>query len=367
MKIPFLDFKGMHDPIQASLIAAATRVIQSNWYIAGAELQKFEAAYAAFNETQFTIGAGNGLDALKIALHTLDIEAGDEVIIPSNTYIATALAVTQTEGRPVLIEPDPETYNINPALIEAAITSRTRFIMPVHLYGQPCQMDLITEIAKTHGLYVIEDNAQAQGARFKGIKTGAWGHINATSFYPGKNIGALGDGGALTTNDVTLATKARSWGNYGSQKKYFNEYKGYNSRLDEIQAALLSVKLIQLDQWNRERQEIAANYDKAFSNLEWLHTPIIASGAESVYHLYVIRTSFRDALQSHLNAHGIGTLIHYPIPIHLQEAYTDSGWQKGQFPIAEQLSKEVLSLPIYPGLTSNQQDYVIEKILNFQR
>lgn len=367
MTIPFLDFRGMHEPIQAALIEAATRVIQSNWYISGSELQKFEAAYAAFNETRFAVGAGNGLDALKIALRVLDIQPGDEVIIPSNTYIATALAVTQTGGKPVLVEPDPETYNINPKLIEAAITPRTRFIMPVHLYGQPCQMDLITEIAQKHGLFVIEDNAQAQGARFNSIKTGAWGQINATSFYPGKNIGALGDGGALTTHDATLATKARSWGNYGSQKKYFNEYKGYNSRLDEIQAALLGVKLAQLDLWNQERQSIASKYTKSLSGLAWLQTPLIATGAESVYHLYVIRTPFRDDLQSYLNDQGIGTLIHYPIPIHLQEAYMGFGWLKGQFPIAEQLSQEVLSLPIYPGLTTTQQDYVIEKILNFQR
>lgn len=335
------------------------------WYILGEEVNAFEKAYAAFNQTQYAIGISNGLDALHIALRTLEIGQGDEVIIPSNTYIATALAVSYAGATPVFVEPDAATYNINPEAIEAAITKHTKAIMPVHLYGQACDMTAIMAIAEKHGLHVIEDNAQAHGATWTGKITGSWGAINATSFYPGKNLGALGDAGALTTHSEALANKAAMLRNYGSQKKYYNEALGFNSRLDECQAAFLSIKLKYLMEWTQQRQAIAARYQAALSGIEAITVPYCHPQATHVYHLYVIRCAERQALQQALTEKGIGTLVHYPVPPHLQEAYQHLGYKKGAFPIAEQLADTMLSLPLWPGMNEEQVDYVIAAINNF--
>jgi dTDP-4-amino-4,6-dideoxygalactose transaminase len=365
MKIPFLNFNPIHSNIKQEILNAFEDVYDSNWFVLGEKVKKFEDAYAVFNNTKHVVGVSNGLDALFIALKTLNIKQGDEVIVPSNTYIATWLAVTYTGATPIPIEPDIETYNINPALIKVAITDKTKAIMPVHLYGQSCEMDEIMAIAKKHNLYVIEDNAQAQGATFNGKLTGSFGDINGTSFYPGKNLGALGDAGAVTTDNSELAIKAEVLRNYGSQKKYYNEVIGYNMRLDECQAAFLSVKLQYLQTWTKQRQEIAAWYDELLSDIEGLVLPKIHSDATHVYHLYVVRTKQRDALQAYLTQHDIGTLIHYPVPPHLQNAYKDLGYQQGSFPIAEELANTSLSLPMYPGITKEQIIFIANKLREF--
>lgn len=351
--IPFLNFAPMHDSIRSEMEEAFRRVYESNWFIMGRELATFEKEYAEYNDTRFGIGVSNGLDALSLSLRALAIGPGDEVIVPSNTYIATALAVTHVGATPVFVEPRMETYNIDPDRIPAAITSKTRAIMPVHLYGQACEMDRIMAIAEEHGLYVVEDNAQAHGARWKGILTGSFGHVNGTSFYPGKNLGALGDGGAITTDDQELAAKITTLRNYGSKVKYYNEVIGYNNRLDELQAAFLRVKLQHLDEWTRRRHEIAGWYNDALKDIPGITLPYIAPGATHSYHLYVIRTKDRDELQALLKEHGIGTLIHYPVPPHLQQAYQVLGNKEGDFPIAEEMAKTVLSLPIWPGMTKD--------------
>lgn len=365
MKIPFVSFEHMHKPIKAEIMLAFESFYESNWFVLGERVKQFENEYAVFNNVNQVIGVSNGLDALFIALKTLGIGDGDEVIVPSNTYIATWLAVTYTGATPVPVEPDINTYDINPALIEAAITNKTKAIMPVHLYGQSCEMDEIMAIAKKHNLYVIEDNAQAQGATFKGKLTGSFGDINGTSFYPGKNLGALGDAGAVTTDDTELAAKAEVLRNYGSQKKYYNEVIGYNMRLDECQAAFLSVKLKYLESWTKQRQEIASWYNELLCDVEGLILPKIHSAATHVYHLYVVRTEQRDALQAYLTQHEIGTLIHYPVPPHLQNAYKDLGYQQGSFPIAEELANTSLSLPMYPGITKEQIIYIVYVIKKF--
>lgn len=357
----------MHGPIRKELLDAATRVIDSGNYILGPEVHSFEQDFARFCQVDHAIGVGNGLDALHLALRTLDIGPGDEVIVPSNTYIATLLAVSYTGATPVLVEPRDETANLNPEGIAAAIRSNTKAIIPVHLYGQSCEMEAIVQIADQYGIYVIEDNAQSQGAVCHGRRTGSWGHVNATSFYPGKNIGALGDGGALTTNNAIWANQARKWRNYGSSVKYYNEVKGYNSRLDELQAALLSVKLARLDNWNKERQRLAARYNDGLSSVADIQLIQVADHCSSVYHLYPIRTSRRDELQQALQKSGIGTLIHYPVPPHLQAAYNDFGWKSGQFPIAERHASTLLSLPLFPGLKDDEQDRIMETIQSFYK
>jgi dTDP-4-amino-4,6-dideoxygalactose transaminase len=341
----------MHSAIKAEMQEAFNRVYDSNWFVLGKEVEQFETAYASFNQVKHTVGLSNGLDALHLALKACGVGVGDEVIVPSNTYIATVLAVSYVGATPVFVEPNKETYNIDPNRIETAITSKTKAIMPVHLYGQACEMTAIMELVKKYKLYVIEDNAQAQGASFDGIITGSWGDINATSFYPGKNLGALGDAGAVTTNSDELAQKVRVFRNYGSQKKYYNEVIGHNMRLDELQAALLSVKLKKLYEWTAQRQQIAAWYDEALKDVEGIVLPKIAEGATHVYHLYVIRTNKRDELQKYLHDKCVGTLIHYPIPPHLQEAYKDLGCKKEDFPIAEEIADSALSLPLWPGMT----------------
>ncbi|HMG15960.1 MAG TPA: DegT/DnrJ/EryC1/StrS family aminotransferase, partial [Saprospiraceae bacterium] len=304
-------------------------------------------------------------DALHIALKTLNIGLNDEVIVPSNTYIASALAVSFTGAKPVFVEPNENTYNINPSLIEDKITSKTKAILPVHLYGQACEMDLIIELAEKYNLNIVEDNAQAQGAMYRNMKTGSMGIINGTSFYPGKNLGALGDAGAITTNSSELDKKARSWRNYGSPQKYYNDVLGFNSRLDEIQAALLTLKLEHLDKWIIVRQRIAARYLNNLGKCDWLKLPVTAQNATHVYHLFVITTVQRDKLQAYLQKNGIDTLIHYPLPPHLQQAYKHLNLIKGDLPIAEKLANECLSLPMYIGLTDQEVDYVCDIILKF--
>lgn len=333
----------------------------------GENVKEFEKQYASFNKVNYCVGVSNGLDALHLSLKTLEIGEGDEVIVPSNTYIASLLAVSYVGATPVLVEPDKQTYNIDPQKIEIAITSKTKAIMPVHLYGQACQMEAIMEIAKKHNLKVIEDNAQSQGALFNGKPTGSWGDINGTSFYPGKNLGALGDAGGVTTNDEALMIKASMLRNYGSNKKYHNEVVGFNMRLDECQAAFLNVKLKYLAEWTQQRQTIAQWYFEALEGIEEIILPKTALGATHVYHLFVIRALNRDQLQTHLNENGIGTLIHYPIPPHLQKAYQHLGFKKGDFPIAEEIANTCLSLPIWPGMTKEIVDNIAGVIRKFYK
>ena len=366
MNVPFLSFEPQHVPLREAMTAAFVRVYDSYWYVLGQEVQQFEHEYGAFNEVGHAVGVANGLDALVLALRVLKIGPGDEVIVPSNTYIATWLAVTQVGATPVPVEPDSATSNLDPARIEAALTPRTRAIMPVHLYGQACRMVEIMDIATRHGLSVVEDNAQAQGAAFAGQLTGSFGHVNGTSFYPSKNLGALGDAGAITTNDAGLAQKVRVLRNYGSSQKYYNEVVGYNSRLDELQAALLRVKLPELPEWTRQRQQIAARYDQHLAGIANLHLPAVAEGATHVYHLYVVHTPHRAALQQHLTAEGIGTLIHYPVPPHLQQAYQSMHLPAGRFPIAEELAATCLSLPLWPGMTEAHVAAVAAAIRSFK-
>jgi dTDP-4-amino-4,6-dideoxygalactose transaminase len=363
--IPFLNFDPMHTAIRAEMHAAFQTVYDSNWFVMGKHVESFEKKYAHFNQVAHCIGVSNGLDALHLALNALGVGEGDEVIVPSNTYIATLLAVSYVGATPVLVEPNINTYNINPSNIEKAITTKTKVIMPVHLYGQACEMDAIMLIAEKYGLYVVEDNAQAHGAAFQNKLTGSFGDVNGTSFYPGKNLGALGDAGAVTTNDDTLAQKIRILRNYGSEIKYHNEVIGYNHRLDEMQAAFLSVKLSYLNEWTKQRQQIAQSYTETLKNIGDLILPVTHPDATHVYHLYVIRTQHRDALQHHLTNHGIGTMIHYPIPPHKQNAYTSLGYQKGDFRIAEEIADTCLSLPIWPGMTNEQIGYVTTTISNF--
>jgi dTDP-4-amino-4,6-dideoxygalactose transaminase len=365
MNIPFLDFSNMHTPISAELTSSFTRVLNKNWFLLGKELDEFESSYAAYNKTKFAIGVSNGLDALHLALQALEIGPGMEVIVPSNTYIATVLAVSYVGATPVFVEPDTQSYNIDPKKIEAAITARTKAIMPVHLYGQACDMEEIMKIAARHSLYVIEDNAQAHGATFNNKITGSWGHLNGTSFYPGKNLGALGDSGAVTTNDADLAQKVRVLRNYGSHKKYYNDVIGHNMRMDEIQAAFLTVKLKYLDSWTEQRQQIAAWYNETLAKAGDLVLPYTTPGATHVYHLYVVQTHYRDQLQQYLTENNIGTLIHYPVPPHLQKAYAHLNYKKGDFPIAEKLADSCLSLPVWPGMEKKHVDFVSAAVLNF--
>lgn len=349
MNIPFLDLNATYLEIQSGIDAAIQRVLDSGWYVLGEEVDAFECEYAAYCEAKYCVGVANGLDALHLALLALGVGAGDEVIVPSNTYIATWLAVSQCGATPVPVEPDAATYNIDPARIEAAITPHTKAILPVHLYGQPADMDPILAIARKHGLKVLEDGAQAHGARYKGKRIGAHGDVVAWSFYPGKNLGAFGDGGAITTDDEDIAERICVLRNYGSRVKYVNDVRGFNSRLDPIQAAVLRVKLKVLDVWNARRASIASRYQTELVNIS-LALPFVPEWAEPVWHLYVVQHAQRDVLQKQLGEAGIGSLIHYPIPPHLQHAYVSAGFVKGQFPIAEQIANNCLSLPIGPHL-----------------
>ncbi len=353
MKIAFLDLKSLYHEMKLELDSAYQRVMESGRYILGSEVESFEKEFAAYCDGQYCIGVSSGLDALHLILRAYDIGPGDEVIVPSNTYIATWLAVSYTGATPVPVEPDERTYNINPALIEASITSNTKAILPVHLYGQPADMDAINKLAGEYNLKVIEDAAQAHGARYKGKRVGALGNAGGFSFYPGKNLGAFGDGGAIVTNDNILADKVRALRNYGSKIKYHNEIMGYNNRLDELQAAFLRAKLKKLDEWNECRKRIAALYLGKLKHIDSLVLPHIMEWADPVWHLFVVRSNNRDALQRYLNDNGIGTMIHYPIPPHLQPAYSDLGYKKGDFPISEAIHSSVISLPMWPGITED--------------
>ena len=358
MNIPFLDLGAAYRELQSEIDAAVARSLASGFYIGGPELESFEVEFAIYCGSTHAVGVANGLDALHLALRAMDVGPGDEVIVPSNTYIATWLAVSQCGAMPVPVEPDARTYNIDPALIEAAITPRTKVILPVHLYGQPADMDPILAIARKHGLRVLEDGAQAHGARYKGQRLGAHGDAVAWSFYPGKNLGAMGDGGAVTTNDPQLADRIRVLRNYGSRVKYVNEVQGYNSRLDPLQAAILRVKLAHLDEWNARRSTIAARYQEGLVDCG-LTLPYVPDWAEPAWHLYVVQHPQRDALQKQMSEAGIGTLIHYPIPPHLQGAYADLRFGKQAFPLAERIHEEVLSLPMFPSMTLEQANQVI--------
>ena len=365
MKIPFVSFLPMEKELDQELRAAFERVYTNSWYIAGKEDEAFEKAFAEFCGVNYCVGTGNGLDALMLALKAIGIKAEDEVIFPSNTYIATALAVTYVGANPVFVEPDIRTFNINPELIEEKITENTKAIMPVHLYGQPCDMDLIMKIAKKYNLYIVEDCAQAHGAKYNGQVIGSFGDAAGFSFYPGKNLGALGDAGAIVTNSKELANKVRVLGNYGSDYKYHHIYQGNNSRLDEIQAAFLSAKLPILDKINKERRRIAELYSEGISN-PLITTPYVPEYAEPVWHIYGIRCDRRDELEKYLNVQGIGTNKHYPIPIHLQECYKNLGFKEGDFPIAEEISSTELSIPMYYGMTDKEIQYVIDKVNEFR-
>lgn len=358
MAVPFLDLHAAYDEVRQEIDTAIARVLDSGWYILGPEVDAFEAEFAEYTGTAHAIGLANGLDALHLALRAMDVGPGDEVIVPSNTYIATWLAVSQCGAVPVPVEPDEVTYNLEPSLIEAAITPRTKVILPVHLYGQPADMDPIMTIARNHGLRVLEDAAQAHGARYKGKRIGGHGDAVAWSFYPGKNLGALGDGGAVTTHDPGLADRIRVLRNYGSRVKYVNEVQGYNSRLDPIQAAVLRVKLAHLDEWNARRGAVARRYLEDLAGLD-LVLPQVPEWAEPAWHLFVVRHRQRDALQRQLAEAGIGSLIHYPIPPHRQQAYAGLGFAQDLFPLASRLADEVLSLPMGPHLATGQADAVV--------
>lgn len=359
--IPFLDLRASYLEIQSELDEAYYRVMQSGWYLLGDELKQFEIEFANYCSVPHAIGVANGLQALELILRAYDIGAGDEVIVPSNTYIATWLAVSYVGATPIPIEPDIHTFNIDPNLIECAITPKTKAILPVHLYGQVADMGAIQIIAEKHGLIVIEDAAQAHGAQFQNRRAGALGHAAGFSFYPGKNLGCFGDGGGITTHDAQLAERLRALRNYGSEIKYHNQEKGINSRLDEVQAAVLRVKLKYLDEWNARRKKIATYYQSELAQLhDRIDLPQVPDHHDPVWHLYVIRHADRDTLQKKLNSFGVHTLIHYPIPPHKQKAYAELSHLN--LPISEKIHSEVLSLPIGPHLSDAQVEYVVEKL-----
>lgn len=366
MKIPFLELAPATAELRDDLDAAYRRVMDSGWYLLGAELAQFESEFAAYCQTAHCVGVANGLDALHLILRAYRIGPGDEVIVPSNTYIATWLAVSYAGATPVPVEPDPRTFNLDPARVERAVTPKTRAIMPVHLYGQPADMDPILAVARQHKLKVIEDAAQSHGARYKGRRTGSLADAAGFSFYPAKNLGALGDGGAITTSDSQLAERLRALRNYGSRQKYHHECFGLNSRLDELHAAFLRVKLRKLDEWNARRRATAARYLSELSSVPSLQLPFVPEYAEPVWHIFAVRDARRpaqrDELQSSLADAGIGTLVHYPIPPHLSGAYSGAGWKPRALPIAEEIADTELSLPMGPHLSPAQQDSVIQAV-----
>lgn len=366
MNVPFATFKPMHNEIIEELNSAYEKVLDKSNFIQGNECKKFEEEFAEYCGVKYCVGVATGLDALFLILKALNVGIGDEVIIPSNTYIATALAVSYTGAKPVFVEPEIETFNINPSRIEEKITSNTKALIAVHLQGRTADMDAINAIAKKHNLKVIEDAAQAHGAKYKGKKAGSLGDAAGFSFYPGKNLGALGDGGCVTTNNKELADKVRALGNYGSDYKYHHIYKGVNSRLDEIQAAFLRVKLSNLDRWNEDRRVTAKKYFEGIKN-PLIKLPLKSTDEfEHIYHVFVIRCDKRDELEKYLNDNGIGTVKHYPIPMHEQECYKDLEIKHGELPIAEEISRTVLSIPMYYGMTDEEINYVIYMINKFK-
>lgn len=364
MQVPFVDLAAQHASIATEINAAVTAVMQKTNFILGEEVTLFEREFATFCDTEYAIGVDSGTSALELILRAFNIGPGDEVITAANTFIASALAISHCGATPVLVDIDPETYNINPALIEQAITPHTKAIIPVHLYGQPADMDVIMGIAQRHGLWVIEDACQAHGATYKGKLAGSLGHAAAFSFYPAKNLGAYGDGGIVVTSDAQIADSVQMLRNYGQRKKYHHSLKGYNRRLDTLQAAVLRTKLPYLAEWNRLRRQHASLYNELLAE-DFAIRPSEAAYAESVYHLYVVRVENRDKMQAYLSNLGISTVIHYPIPIHLQPAYADLGYQRGDFPITEQYADQILSLPMYPELSPEMVKYVAEAINNY--
>ena len=362
--VPFLDLYKINQSYREELITSFERVLDSGWFVLGTEVLKFEASFAEFCGVNHCVGNGNGLEALHLTLRAWGIGPGDEIIVPANTYIATWLAVSYVGATVVPVEPDEMYFNIDPKLIERSITSNTKAIIAVHLYGQPADMLPIMDIAEKYDLKVLEDAAQAHGATYMGKRVGSLGHAAAFSFYPGKNLGCLGDGGCITTNDYSLAEKIRELRNYGSSKKYFNNTKGYNSRLDEIQAAFLSSKLPFLNRDNKRRNLIAKFYMDNLKNIGEIQIPKIIKDISHVWHLFVIRSPERNILQSKLEKRGIQTLIHYPKPPHLQNAYSEMGYHSGQFPITEAIHKEVISLPMGPTMNLEDARYVVESIVN---
>lgn len=364
-KIPFLDLASQHDQIKEELTEAVNGVVKTSRFVLDQRVADFEKEYAAYLGVNWCCGVGNGLDAIYLSLRALEVGPQDEVIVPTNTAIATWLAVTNTGAEIIPVEPNEFTQNIDPKNIERAISPRTKAIVPVHLYGQACDMTQIMSLAEKHQLKVVEDNAQAHGAEYKGQKTGSIGHCNASSFYPTKNLGALGDGGAVTTNSRELHERVMMLRNYGSIEKYSNEILGINSRLDEMQAAILSIKLKYLDEWNQQRIRLAKIYSENLKGIGELILPHAADGLSHVYHLFVVRTKKRDDLQQYLTSHGIETLIHYPVPPHLQKAYAFAGYKRGDFPIAEEFASTCLSLPLWPGMSEHSVDNVCKEIIGF--
>ena len=365
MEVPFVSFLPTEKELNKEIKSAFERVLESSWYIEGKEDLDFENKFAQYCGAKYCVGTGNGLDSLMLALKALGIGEDNEVIVPSNTYIATALAVTYVGARPIFVEPDIRTFNINPKLIEEKITPKTRAIMPVHLYGQPCEMDTIMDIAKRYNLYVVEDCAQAHGAMYKNKRVGTFGNAGGYSFYPGKNLGALGDAGAAICDDKELADKIRAYGNYGSDYKYHHIYKGNNSRLDELQAAFLSAKLTILDKMNDYRRKVAKKYMDGIHN-PLVTLPYVIDNVEPVWHIFAVRCKKRDELEKYLKHKGISTNKHYPIPIHMQKCYEDLHIIEGTLPIAEEISRTELSLPMFYGISDEQVDYVINSINEFR-
>ncbi|PJI08941.1 MULTISPECIES: DegT/DnrJ/EryC1/StrS family aminotransferase [Clostridium] len=361
MRIPFVSFEPMHKEIEEEILNKFKEVYEKNWFIQGNEVKEFEGEFAKFCGAKCCVGCATGLDALYLILRGYNIGQGDEVIVPSNTYIATALAVSYTGATPVFVEPNIDTYNINPKLIEKSITNKTKAIIAVHLYGQAAEMDEIKAIAKKYNLKVIEDSAQSHGTLYKGKRTGNLGDAAGFSFYPGKNLGALGDAGAVVTSDEKLAEKIRAIANYGSDRKYHHIYKGVNSRLDEVQASFLRIKLRNLEKWNSNRQITAQKYMDGINNSKVIK-PVVAQNTNHVWHIFALRTENRDDFQKYLKENGIGTVIHYPVPMHEQDAYKDLPYKKGDLPIAEKISSEVISLPMWYGMGDEEINYVIDKI-----
>jgi dTDP-4-amino-4,6-dideoxygalactose transaminase len=359
LNVPILDLQAAYRELRSELEAAILRVAESGWYIGGTEVSAFEEDFAAYCGAHHCVGVANGLDALHLLLKAMEVGPGDEVIVSSNSYIATLLAVSITGA--TLVEPDPATHNLDPTRIEAALTERTKVLLPTHLYGQPADLDPMIEIARKHGLRLLEDAAQAHGARYKGERIGAHGDAVAWSFYPSKNLGAMGDAGAITTNDPELARRVRTLGNYGSSVRYVNEVKGVNSRLDPLQAAVLRVKLAYLDSWNLRRREIASFYNSSLSDTG-LELPFVPNWADPVWHLYVVQSTDRRGLQDRLSKAGVQTQVHYPIPPHLQAAYAELELERGSFPIAETLAERVISLPIGPHLSLEDAQRVVEAV-----
>ena len=362
MDIKFLDFDRQYKTVSEEIEKAISRVLKRQIFILGPELEAFEKEFAKYLGVKYVVGLNSGTDALEFCLRALEIGPGEEVITPANSFVATSLAISYVGAKPVLVDCDPNTYQVDVSQIEKKITKKTKAILPVHLYGAPCEIDKITNLAKKHNLFVIEDVAQAVGTTLQGKKMGSFGDINAFSFYPGKNLGAYGDAGAVATNSKKLYEKARFLRNYGQTKKYHHVTFGRNSRLDEIQAAVLRVKLKYIDEWNKARREVANIYYETLSKVK---TQALLPKGESNYHLFVIETKKRDQLQKFLEKNNIGTLIHYPIPIHLQKTYSHLQYKKGHFPVAEKVAKSILSLPIYPGLSKKEITHISHKIASF--